>query len=473
MNCMKVRYFGPLIVFWLSALCSEVTSKAAVAMTDLDARIDPLFATILQNNWPGAAVLVARDGTIVFDKGYGWAQLESHVPVTTDTRFRIGSITKQFTSAAILKLAEDRKLSIDDPLSKFIPDWPRGTEVKLRHLLTHSSGIHNFTSKAGYYEHVTEPISLEDLVASFKHDPFDFSPGEKYSYDNSGYVLLGYIVEKVTGQSYTSYLQKTFFDPLGMTSTGVYHKGLPTRGEAFGYSYTNGIAVRAPDWDMSKVAGAGAIYSTAHDLYKWNEALFNHRVLSDSSLKTAFTVGQLKLDDPTHPEVVGYGCGWTRDVLNGSTEISHGGEIWGFGSYLLRLPKYKLTVIVLLNCAPHLPDLQQWVLAREIARRVMGAELPNDGTKKIFKIAPADLVQIVGKYDMGGGTVMTVTTVTNRAFAQITGRPRFEIFPESDRNYFVPGGNAEATFVRDAKDHVVKAILRQSGDRIDAPRLAN
>jgi hypothetical protein len=158
-------------------------------------------------------------------------------------------------------------------------------------------------------------------------------------------------------------------------------------------------------------------------------------------------------------------------LLNGATEVSHGGEIWGFGSYLLRLPDYKLTVIVLLNCAPHLPDLQQWVLAREIARRVMGSELPDDGKQKMFSIAPADLALIVGKYDMGGGMVMTVTTEANHAFAQVTGRPRFEMFPKSDRSFFVPSGNAEATFVRNGDDRVVKAILKQSGDRIDAPKL--
>ncbi len=369
--------------------------------------------------------------------------------------------------------AEEGKLSIDDPLSKFIPDWPRGNEVTLHHLLTHTSGIHNFTGKPGYYEHVTEPISLEALVASFKNDPYDFNPGEKYSYCNSGYVLLGYIVEKVSGQSYESYLRKTFFEPLGMKDTGIYHAGMSPVGEAFGYSYTNGAMVRAVNWDMSKVATAGNIYSTALDLFLWNEAIFNHRVLSESSLKTAFTIGVLKLDDPTHPEDVGYACGWSRDWLNGTREISHGGEIWGFGSYLLRLPDYRLTVVVLLNGAPNYPGIQQWVLAREIARRVLGSELPDDGTQKVVPIAPADAALAVGKYDMGGGAIMTITTETNHVFAQITGRPRFEMFPKSDRNFFVPGGNAEATFVRNASNHVVKAILKQGGDRIDALRMAD
>jgi CubicO group peptidase (beta-lactamase class C family) len=448
-------------------------AEAAEPTADVAARIDPLFSVVVQNNWPGGEVLVARDGRIIFEKGYGYAQVESRTPFTDDTRFRIGSITKQFTSAAIFKLAEDGKLSIDDYLSKFIPDWPRGDEVTLRHLLTHTSGIHDFTAKPGFYEHMTEPITMEALIASFKNDPYDFNPGEKYSYCNSGYVLLGHIVEKVSGESYSEYLRKTFFKPLGMKNTGVYRAGMSSLGEAFGYSFTNGTMVRAVNWDMSKVSTAGELYSTTHDLFLWNEAIFNHRVLSEASLKTAFTIGVLKLDDSTHPEDVGYACGWTRDWLNGAREISHGGELWGFGSYLLRLPDYNLTVVVLLNCAPHPPDIQQWFLARGIARRVLGSELPNDGKQKVVEITPADVALAVGWYDLGGGAIMTVTTETNHVFAQITGRPRFEMFPKSDRNFFVPGGNAEATFVRNGSNQVVKVILKQSGDRIDAQRVAN
>jgi CubicO group peptidase (beta-lactamase class C family) len=146
-----------MAVLWLVLMVAGMASRAA-QRTDLAARIDPLFTQIEQSNWPGAAVLVARDGAVIFDKGYGFAQVEARVPMTADTRFRIGSITKQFTSAAVLKLAEEGKLSLDDHLAKIIPDWPRGAEVTLRRLLTHSSGIHNYTAKPGFYEHVTEPI---------------------------------------------------------------------------------------------------------------------------------------------------------------------------------------------------------------------------------------------------------------------------------------------------------------------------
>jgi CubicO group peptidase (beta-lactamase class C family) len=466
---MKLKFFLCATLFFLLARFAATAEPT----TDLAARIDPLFSLVAHSNWPGGEVLVARNGRIIFEKGYGFARVEARTPFTDETRFRIGSLTKQFTSAAIFKLAEAGKLSIDDPLSKFIPDWPRGDKVTLRQLLTHTSGIHNFTAKPGFYEHVTEPISMAALTASFKDDPYDFNPGEKYSYCNSGYVLLGCIIEKVSGESYGDYLRTTFFRPLGMKHTGVYRAGAPPQGEALGYSYTNGTMVRAVNWDMSEVSTAGELYSTAHDLFLWNEAVFNHRVLSEAGLKTAFAIGGVKLDDPTHPEDVGYACGWTRDWLNGAREISHGGELWGFGSYLLRLPDYNLTVVVLLNCAPQPPNIQQWVLAREIARRVLGSELPNDGKPKVVEILPADAARAVGGYDLGGGAILTVTTETNHVFAQITGRPRFELFPKSDRSFFVPGGNAEATFVRNAANQVVKVILKEGGDRIDAPRVAN
>ncbi len=447
-------------------------ARAVTEPLNLSARVDALFASVVQTNQPGAAVLIARNGAILLEKGYGLAQVETRTPIACDTRFRIGSITKQFTAAAILKLAEDGKLSIDDPLSKFVPDWPSGDKIKLRHLLTHTSGIHNFTAKPDFKARVRDPIPLEKLIASFKNAPSDFEPGERYSYCNSGYVLLGSIVEKVSGQTYESYLRKTLFEPQGMKNSGVYRSGTALPGEALGYSYENGAVQRAVDWDMSNVAASGALYSTAHDLFRWNEALFAQKVLSAASLQTAFTVGVLKGDDPSHPEDTGYGCGWAIDRLNGAREISHGGELAGFGSYLLRLPDFRLTVVVLLNCVPQLPKLQQWVLAREIARLALGPELPPQEPPKIAHIAPSALQAITGQYNLGNGQLMTVTVETNHVFAEITGRKRFEIFPRSDRNFFVSDNNAEATFVKNTNNQVIKAILKQGGDRIDAPKLA-
>jgi CubicO group peptidase (beta-lactamase class C family) len=468
------RFTNPFVMVLGLVALVMLGAAASEPPTLLSSQVDALFEGSVRNNTPGAAVLVTREGKTLLDKGYGLAQVETHSPITCDTRFRIGSITKQFTAAAILKLQEQGKLNIDDPIFKYIPDWPRGREVTLRHLLTHSSGIHNFTAKPGFQTNVTAPISLETLVDSFKHDPYDFAPGDKFRYDNSGYVLLGLVIEKVSGKTYESCLRQMFFEPLGMKDTGVYPSGAPLTNEAFGYSYEKGAVRRSLNWDMSNVPAAGNLYSSARDLGRWNEALFSGKVLSTASTRAAFTVGVLTGDDPAHPEDTGYGYGWTIDRLNGTREISHGGELAGFGSYLLRLPDYNLTVVVLLNCVPQLPRLQQWVLARQIARLALGPDLPPDEKPHLAaKIPSTALAAIVGRYDMGDGMTLTVTRTGDHVFMEIAGRNKFEILPKSNRSFFVNDGQAEATFVSRADGHVTKVILKQGGDRIDAPKLNN
>jgi CubicO group peptidase (beta-lactamase class C family) len=452
-----------------------VTASKAVAASDLPLtlQVDALFADSIHSNTPGAAVLIARDGKILLEKSYGLARIETAIPISSDTRFRIGSITKEFTAAAILKLAEQGKLNVNDPIAKYIPDWPKGHEVTLRLLLNHSSGIHNFTAKPGFQDNVTNAITLDSLITSFKNDPYEFAPGDKFRYCNSGYVLLGFIIQKVSGQPYDAFLRKTFFEPLGMTNTGVYPSGTPLANEAFGYSYENGTVRRSVNWDMSNVPAAGNLYSTARDLFLWNEAVFAGKVLSAANARAAFTVGVLTADDPTYPEDVGDGYGWTMDRLNGAREISHGGELAGFGSYLLRLPNYHLTVVVLLNCVPQLPNLQQWILARQIARLALGPELPPDERPKVAtNVPPEALDAITGQYDMADGMILSVTHEDGHVFAEISGRKKFELLSKSDRTFFVNSDEAEATFVRNTNHQVVKVILRQAGDRIDAPKLA-
>ena len=167
-------------------------------------------------------MLVARDGKVLLSHGFGMADLSHDVPITPTTKFRIGSVTKQFTAAAILKLQEEGRLSVNDKLSKFFPDFPRGDEVTIHHLLTHTSGIKSFTSKPDFMATVTSPATSDQMIDSFKNDPFDFDPGEELSYNNSGYFLLGLIIEKVSGKSFNDYLRDTFFEPLGMHDTGVH-----------------------------------------------------------------------------------------------------------------------------------------------------------------------------------------------------------------------------------------------------------
>src|SRR5258707_6573759 len=270
MTIRLTRLFG-LIGGALMALATLLAAALPAAAETPSQKADALLSGLIETNDPGLAVLVAQNGKILFEKSYGLADREHHVPVIPQTTFRIGSIGKQFTASAILKLQEQGKLSVNDKLSKYIPDFPRGDEVTLRHLLTHTSGIHSYTEKQGFIESVTSPVKPDDLVNSFKNDPYDFDPGKKWQYDNSGYFLLGRIVEKVSGQSYGDFLEKNFFKPLGMTNTGVYraHPGLPH--EALGYSLEGAGFTNAVNWDRSWAGGAGTLYSTVGDLFRWNE----------------------------------------------------------------------------------------------------------------------------------------------------------------------------------------------------------
>jgi CubicO group peptidase (beta-lactamase class C family) len=346
------------LVALLAAAC------AGVAKTPSERAAASLDGLINKADDPGFAVLVARDGKILFEESYGLADREHHVPITSQTTFRIGSITKQFTASAILKLQEEGKLSVDDKLSKYILDFPRGNEVTLRQLLNHTSGIHDWSPEPNHLSDLSKPTTIEALIEGIKKPPYDFDPGTKWKYDNSGYTLLGYIVEKVSGQSYGDFLRDNLFQPLGMTNTGVYrtHMGLPH--EALGYSLgTNGFEPEFfidPSWN----GGEGALYSTVEDLYRWNEGVFNGNVLDAASRKAAFTPVPTKASQLNSGN--GYGFGWFVGTYRGLRDISHGGSMSGFTSMLLRIPDEKLTVTVLANANPGRPNASPSRLAYQM-----------------------------------------------------------------------------------------------------------
>jgi CubicO group peptidase (beta-lactamase class C family) len=352
-----------------AALLLEKGADANIPMPAKDRIADWIITRVVAGDCPAAVVLVARDGKILYEKGFGYASLESKTPATPQTIFRIGSVTKQFTAAAVLRLQEQGKLRIEDKLSKFIPDYPRGDEVTLYHLLTHTSGIHNYTSKPNLDQIMTTGATAEEMIRSFQNDPYDFDPGEKHQYSNSGYFLLGYIVEQVSGQALGDYLRDTFFLPLGMKSTGLHRRGLALHPEAVGYSCVGGKVQRALDPDMSSAGGAGALYSTVGDLCRWNEALFNGRVISPSSLDAALTPCVLADGRPANATGgPGYGFGLTIAEHGGLKVISHGGAGPGFASHLMRVYDKKLTVAVLVNCVPLYPNLSPTTFAYDLAQ---------------------------------------------------------------------------------------------------------
>lgn len=232
-------------------LCGIAILQALAAEPTFDEEATRRFRESLAADSSGVAALVARDGKIVFQGGFGLADIENKTPVTTDTKFRIGSITKQFTAAAILKLAEQGKLSLDDTLDKYYPDFPRGSDVTIKQLMTHTSGIHSYTDKKEFLGRVKQPIEPAKLIEWFKFDLPDFVPGKGFHYNNSAYFLLGEIVAQVSGKSFADHLRETFFEPLGMKNTGIFVNASPPSNMALGYSLVNEKLEPSLDWDMT------------------------------------------------------------------------------------------------------------------------------------------------------------------------------------------------------------------------------
>lgn len=450
-------------------LLLEKGADPKIAMPAPETLVDALFTDATTGDTPGAAVLVAQNGKIIYQKGFGFASLENRVPITPETKFRIGSITKQFTAAAILKLQEVGLLNVNDPLSKYMPDYPRGNEVSIHHLLTHTSGIHSYTDKPNFIQTVTVEVKPESLIASFKNDKYDFDPGTQWRYNNSGYFLLGYLVNKLTNETYDAYLKKTFFEPLNMKDTGVHHWSDILAHEATGYSYINGKFQKAQNWDMSRAGGAGALYSTVTDLYRWNEAVFNGKVLSEKNLAAAFTPVTLKDGSKAQAFGSGYGYGWGIGDFRGIKEISHGGGLHGFVTSLARYPEHNMTVTVLTNCAPA-RDLNPGGLTREIAQIYLWEKMKSQESYATAVVDAKLYDAYVGKYEYPGGAILTVTRDGNKLLAQLTGQPQFEIFPRSETEFFWKVVDAQITFVKNEKGEVIHGIHRQGGQTLTAPR---
>jgi CubicO group peptidase (beta-lactamase class C family) len=450
-------------------LLLEKGANPDIPIPPKDKLVDAYFNNLIKENYSGAAILVAKDGKILYENAYGYADIENKIPVTLNTKFRIGSITKQFIASAILKLQEQGLISTADKLSKFIPDFPRGDEVTIHHLLTHTSGIHSFTNKSDFASRVTSPIETADLINEIKNDTYDFNPGEKFLYNNSGYFILGYIIEKVTGRNYGDFLKTNFFDPLGMNNTGVHKSDLNLDNEALGYSYDGNNISKALNWDMSWAGGAGSLYSTIEDLYKWNEAIFNGTVLTEASLKSAFTPVKTKDDSSTPSE---YGYGWVNSNVRGLKEISHSGGLDGFNSNLIRVTDQNVTVVALVNCLPTPQGLDASSISNRITEIYLWDKMEPQESYEMNKIISTELYEdYVGKYEYPGGAILTVTREGNKLFAQLTGQSRFEIFPKSENVFFWKVVEAQIKFVRDESGKVVSAMHKQGGQEFAVQKI--
>ena len=287
-------------------------------------------------------ILVAQGRNIVLNRAFGMENYDNNIENTTQTAFEIASITKQFTATAILMLQEKKLLSVEDPISKYIPDYPNGDKIKIYNLLNHTSGIRDYVELAESIESGKHTYTLEELIGLFKNEPLDFGTGTEFEYSNSNYILLGYIIEKVSKKNYKDYIKENIIKPLNLINTGFLSDKATIKDKAVGYDTIDNNEneyKKAIDTEGSLIASAGEIYSTVEDLYRWEEALYAGKIINKQSLKEMFT-----------PNLSDYGYGWFIDESNkGNKIISHGGNLSGYTSYVERNFSKKYLIIILSN----------------------------------------------------------------------------------------------------------------------------
>ncbi|MDZ4722279.1 MAG: serine hydrolase domain-containing protein [Roseiflexaceae bacterium] len=309
---------------------------ASPANDELSRTIDRYIADLTTNGAFSGAILVARNGQIILANGYGPADGDRNIVNTAKTRFRLASDTKQFTAMATLMLANQGRLKLSDPICNYIDQCPDAWKpILIRHLLNHTSGLYDYTDSLDYDATESQPATPQQLVARFRDQPLGFTPGDLYDYCNSGYVLLGLIVERASGMSYPEFIQQNIFQPLGMSESG-YDSGAtfdPT--QAFPHS---SAGQKATYLNTTTLFSAGGLYSTVEDLYRWDQALYTEQLIPQALLDEMFTPGNGS-----------YGYGWKIERPYGRLRISHAGNMTGVSNFIARYPEQHATIIVLSN----------------------------------------------------------------------------------------------------------------------------
>lgn len=444
------RLLTVLALIWLTGVSAPAMAQSPAARDkDLAKAIDEVLLKTFKPNEPGAAVIVVKDGKAIFRKGYGLANLELGAPIEPDMVFRLGSITKQFTAVSILMLAEQGKLSLDDEITRFLPDYPtKGQRITIEHLLTHTSGIKSYTSLPEWLSVWRKDMSVKEIIDLFKDKPMDFAPGERWSYNNSGYILLGAIIEKVSGQAYQEFIEKNIFAPLGMKHSyyDVTARIIPRR--VAGYSKGRDGFKNAAYLSMTQPYAAGSLMSSVDDLALWDEALYTEKLVKQQSLKRAWTSYVLKSGKPTK-----YGFGWMMSSLEGHRTIEHGGGVNGFVTDGIRLPDDHVFVAVLTNREAGMEEV-----SRKIAALAVGETYHEPVA---IKLAASALDKYVAVYQLNEKEDYVVLKENEKLLLQHPLAGRVELLPVSDTEFFLKEfPSMRILFVKNPAGNITGLVVR-------------
>lgn len=440
------------------ALLLFVLALPLAAADDLAARLDALAAKQFKADEPGAAILVSKGGKPLLRKGYGMADLEQGIPISPDHVFRLGSITKQFTAVAVLQLVESGKIALDAPITKYLPDAPvHGKTITVEHLLTHTSGIPSYTGKQDFRKRIAENLEPQDMIDMVAKDALEFDPGTKWSYNNSGYILLGMLIEKVSGMPYAEYLEKNVYPRAGLTSTRYGDNKPIVRGRVPGYTRSGGKIVNADYLSMTIPYAAGSIISNVDDLARWNAAVAAGKVVDRKLLDKAWTGYRLANGDDT-----GYGYGWRSRTLSGERIIEHGGGIHGYSTHAMWLPAQDLYVAVLSNDQSRDPDFLAGLLALEAVGK------PWESGE--ISMTPADLAAYPAVYLADDKGKRTLSVENGKLYTQREGGPRLELFPVAKDEFRLRSAFTTLRFQRDAAGKIAGMTIEGGGPTLRAVR---
>ncbi len=446
-------------VVWLGAACLLSAGPAlgatpACVVPDYIAGAREVLAPHLEAKAFSGSILVAKDGVPVWRESFGAADREWEVANTADTKFRLGSITKQFTATAILQLVEQGKLSVDDPISKYYADAPAAwSKVTIKHLLTHTSGIPSYTGIPNFFDRDARlPLTPDEIIKLTRDKPLEFEPGSKYAYDNTGYILLGYVIEKVSGEPYADYVAKHIFAPLGMKDTGYDVTGEILRHRASGYQGSKDGWKNADFLDMSLPYAAGSLYSTTGDLLIWDRVLADGKILTPASRAAMFT-------DYGHH----YGFGWRIDSQDGHERVGHGGGINGFSTGISRYPNDGVVAIVLANYNA----TPSQAIADNLAGLCAGVWTPP----KAVALPTTTLDRYVGDYALSPDFTLTISRQGDQLISQGTNQGPVPIYASAPGEFFAKIVNARISFTQAGDAPATALVLHQGGRDRTAPRV--
>jgi CubicO group peptidase (beta-lactamase class C family) len=413
-----------------------IPSGAASQNRFVESKVDRYLAPYIQMKDFSGTVLLAKNGEILLRKGYGLANYELGTPNSPQTKFHIASLSKTFTAAAIVLLKKEGLLSFDDPLSKFIPDFPNGDRIKISHLLTHSAGVPDFYALPEYEELKEKSMTLSDWIALLKTRPLDFEPGKQSSYSNSGYALLAFIIEKVSGESYEGFLRERILMPLKMENTGTWDDARIIVNRASGYDpWIEGAGlINTPFYDKGVLVGSGSLYSTVDDLYLWYKSIHAGSLFRVDLLADPYGWGPRKR--------------FKRDL------IEQGGNDPGFVSNLSAYLKDDVCIIVLGNVRAGSIDKIKDDLGAIVFKEKY--ELPV--VRRTVAVDPKVFLDYVGRYEVSPKLIMTVKTDGQHLYLKGTGGYYLPLEPLSETKYFYRQFYVPIVFERD-KDGRVNQLL--------------